>query len=296
MKNLMQVNLTALRAVEAVARLGSLRRAAEELGVTSGAISQQIIKAESQLGRTLFERDPKGMVVTQIGRDVAAHLSDGFSALSRGVALTQRNHDNAITISVAPVFAAKWLVRRLGRFSERHPDIRVRIDASGAYVRPEPGDVDACVRIGRGDWPGVKAEEILAQRVLPVCSPGLAENILDVADLAKVPIIREQANGFFGWDVWLSPNGASEDMLGTGPVFSDASLCLDAAIAGQGVFLALETLAESGLSQGQLVATLPGRFPAGISYWFIEPENHRRTQQVKVFRDWLFEELRSPHQ
>ncbi|MCY4179158.1 MAG: LysR substrate-binding domain-containing protein [Litoreibacter sp.] len=292
MKNLSQVNLSALRAFEAVARLGSLAAAASELGVTPGAVSQQVIKAEAQLGQMLFERRPKGMVATDLGREVAAHLSDGFAALSRGVALTQLGSENAITISVAPVFAAKWLVRRLGRFAERRPDVQVRIDASGAHVTPEYGNVDACIRVGRGDWPGVTAEEILPQRVLPVCAPAVAETVTELSDLAGLPIIREQANGLFGWEVWLSPNGEPESLLGDGPVFSDASLCLDAAMAGQGVFLALEALAEDGLSMGQLKPALLGRFPAGVSYWFVEPKTGRRPAQVQAFRDWIFEELR----
>ncbi|MEM1427869.1 MAG: LysR substrate-binding domain-containing protein [Pseudomonadota bacterium] len=290
MRELSNVNLTALRAVEAVARLGTLRAAATELGVTPGAVSQQIIKAEAQLDRTLFERRPKGLEPTELGREVATHLTDGFSSLARGVALTRQSTRNAITVSVAPVFAGKWLVWRLGRFSSAHPDLRVQIDASVALTVPRPGEIDACIRVGWGDWTGVRAEAILPQRVFPVCAPGLADRLRDVSDLAQVPIIREP-NAMFGWDVWLSPNGMSEDQLGEGPVFSDASLCLDAAVAGQGVFLAWETLAQDALAMGRIVTPFPGRFPTGISYWFVEPEGRPRPPQVEAFRRWLIEEL-----
>lgn len=292
MRELNRVNLGAMRAIEAVARLGSLRMAADELGVTPGAVSQQIIKAEGQLDRTLFVRHAKGLTPTDLGREVAAHLADGFAALARGVALTRRSASDAITISVAPVFAGKWLVWRLGRFAEAHPGMRVRIDADVALVEPRPGEVDACIRVGWGDWSGVSAEELYPQRVFPVCAPDMAERLSSVSDLARVPIIREPRS-MFGWDVWLAPNGMGEAELGEGPVFSDASLCLDAAVAGQGVFLAWETLAQDALSMGRLVAPFPGLIETGISYWFVEPEERRRSQQVEAFRSWLVKELRA---
>lgn len=291
MRDLNSVNLGALRAVESVARLGSLRTAADELGVTPGAVSQQIIKAEAQLNRRLFDRAPKGLVLTEIGRAVAVHLADGFVALSRGVTLTKRKSSDAITISVAPVFAGKWLVWRIGRFSQTYPEIRVRIDASVELTQPRAGEIDACIRVGWGDWPHVSAQELFPQRVFPVCAPGVADRLGDLGDLARAPIIREP-NSMFSWDVWLEPNGMNEGQLGDGPVYSDASLCLDAAIAGQGVFLAWETLAQDAISSGRLIAPFPGRFGTGISYWFVEPEESTRPPKIEAFHTWLVEELR----
>lgn len=290
MNELSTMNLTALRAVEAVARLGTLRAAADDLGVTTGAVSQQVIKAEAQLQRDLFERTPKGLKPTELGLEVAAHLTDGFAALARGVSLARRRSKNVITVSVAPVFAGKWLVWRLGRFTKAYPNIRVRIEASVDLFRPRPGEIDACIRVGWGDWSGVRAEQILEQRVFPVCAPDMAERLTSVSDLANVPIIREP-NSMFGWDVWLSPNGMSEDQLGDGPIFSDASLCIDAAVAGQGVFLAWETLAQDALAMGRITAPSPGRIATGVSYWFVEPDGLRRPPQVEAFRTWLVEEL-----
>lgn len=291
MAPLSKLNFSALRAVEAVARLGSLRLAANELGVTPGAVSQQILKAELQLERRLFERTQRGLVPTAVCLDLSTHLTDGFSKLALGVALTQTKPEDAITISVAPVFAAKWLVRRLGRFAELRPDIRVRIDASGAHATPSPGDVDACIRVGHGNWADLEVEEISPQRVLPVCAPALAERIHTVDDLACVPVIREKNNQLFDWAVWLRPNDALDIDLGEGPVFSDASLCLDAAAAGQGVFLSLEILARDAISSGQLTAALPGQFSTQVSYWFVEASGVRRQPHVSAFRNWLIEEM-----
>ncbi|MEP3947251.1 LysR substrate-binding domain-containing protein [Ascidiaceihabitans sp.] len=290
MKKLYGIHLSGLRAIEVLGRCGNLRDAAQELGVTSGAVSQQIIKAEAQLDCRLFERNPKGMVPTKIGQQVAEQLTQGFLSLAHGVALATEKRPDAITIAVPPIFAGKWLVWRLDRFSQAHPEVKVRIDASVDLVDPRMGEADACIRVGYGDWPGVLADELFPQRVFPVCAPHLAQRINGPEDLRQVPIVRD-TNTMFGWDVWLKPNEMTEECLGTGPEYSDAALCLDAAIAGQGIFLAWETLAQDALAMNQLVAPFPGRFRTGISYWFVEPEDWRRSTPVAAFRSWLVDEL-----
>lgn len=292
MRNLSRFHLTGLRAVEAAGRLGTLRAAAEELGVTIGAVSQQILKAEEQLGRPLFERLPKGLKPTPFGQDVLKYLSAGFAEISAGLALAERRRDDVLTVSVAPVFASKWLVWRLKRFHERYPDIRIRIDADVALVDPDMSDVDVCIRVGWGNWPLVKAEKLIDQLIFPVCSPSLAEALRKPADLATVPIIREPTP-MFGWNAWLGPNGLDESILGDGPVFSDASLCLDAAVAGQGVFLGWETLAGDAISFGRLTAPFPDRYATGIAYWFVTSRTLPPTRAVKAFHGWLKAELAS---
>ena len=290
MRNLNRFHLNGLRALEAAGRLGNLRAAAEELGVTIGAVSQQILKAEEQFGRPLFERHPKGLRPTAFGQEVLRYLSTGFAEIAAGLALAERRREGVLTVSVAPVFASKWLVWRLQRFRERHPELRIRIDADVSLVDPGSSDVDVCIRVGRGGWPNVKAEKLLDQLVFPVCSPALAERLRHPRDLGSVPIVREPTP-MFGWDAWLGPNGLDESILGDGPVFSDASLCLDAAVAGQGVFLGWETLAGDAIAMGRLAAPFPDRYDTGISYWFVTARSAPATRAVGAFRDWLTAEL-----
>ncbi|MBL4906933.1 MAG: LysR family transcriptional regulator, partial [Sneathiella sp.] len=147
MNNLNKVQLAGLRAIEAVGRLGTLRLAAEELGVTPGAVSQQVQKTEQQLGCLLFERRPKGLTATTMGAEVIRRLSSGMAELSAAVALTETREENVLTVSVAPVFAGKWLVWRLKSFNEQYPHIRVRVDASIDLVDPNISDVDVCIRV-----------------------------------------------------------------------------------------------------------------------------------------------------
>ncbi len=295
MKGLNEVHLGGLRAVEVVARRGTLQDAGRELGVTPGAVSQKIIKAEAQLGCRLFERTPKGMVPTRTGQQVTDHLSEGFGSILQAVEIASKRTTDAITIAVPPIFAGKWLVWRLNRFSAKHPGIKIRIDASVDLVDPRTGEADACIRVGLGDWPGVLSEELFPQRIFPVCAPSLVEQLKTPEDLTRVPIIRD-TNTMFSWDVWLNPNDLSAEQLGDGPELSDAALCLDTAIAGQGVFLAWETLAQDALSMGQLLAPFPGRFRTGFSYWFVEPDGRRRPAAVEAFKDWLVGELSGGHE
>ena len=286
MRNLNRTSLGGLRAIEAAGRLGSLRAAAAEIGVTVGAVSQQIQKAEQQLGRALFERLPKGLTPTAHGEAVIRHLTTGMSELSAAVALAERRREDTLTVSVAPVFAGKWLVWRLNDFHERHPDIRIRVDAAMPLVDPDTSDVDVCIRVGKGHWPDVDAERLVDQRVFPVCSPELARQLTAPEDLSRVPIIRD-AGQVYSWNIWLGPNGLDEAILGDGPVFSDGSLCLDAAIAGQGVFLAWEMLAADALRMGRVTAPFPGRHPTGYAHWFVVGKRLPKSRSVRDFETWL---------
>lgn len=292
MKNLNRIHLSGLRAAEAVGRLGSLRAAADELGVTPGAVSQQVQKVEGQLGRLLFLRTPKGLVPASDSLPLLRRMTSGMAELSGAVDMALGGHPNRITISVAPVFAAKWLVWRLPSFQAAHPDIQIGIDASASYVDPDRSEADACVRVGGGHWPESVVEKLAGQHVFPVCSPLLGERLKQPSDLPALPVIRDKGSRL-DWNLWLKPNGLESAQLSPGPVYSDASLCVDAAIAGQGVFLAWETLAEYALRAGHLVMPFPDRYPSGDAYWFVTGRVKRAGGAVRAFRDWLRTELRA---
>jgi DNA-binding transcriptional LysR family regulator len=281
-----RVPLQSLRAVEAVARLGTLRAAAEDMGVTPGAVSQQVIRAETILGLPLFDRKPSGMVPTTQGAEALLLLRRGFADLAAAVARAAPVGEDRITVSVAPILASRWLIWRLPKFRAAHPGIRVRIDAELALVDPAWGEVDLCVRVGRGGWPGLRAERLAPQVIFPVCAPDLAARIADHADLAHVPIIREtKAN--FGWEAWLGPEGRLDVVPGDGPLFSDAQLCLDAAISGEGVFLTFESLAADPLAMGRLSEPFRGRHATPNAYWLVTPADGPVRRPVRAFCDWL---------
>ncbi|MCA0921842.1 LysR substrate-binding domain-containing protein [Pseudooceanicola nanhaiensis] len=286
MDSLRNAPLNGLRAVEAVARLGSLRAAAAELGVSTGAVSQQVARTEAALGRQLFERAPGGLQVMPGAEDVMRLLSDGFGRIAAAVELTRRDRAQILTISVAPIFAARWLIWRLPEFTRAHPEIKVRLDSDVTLVDPNAGDVDFAIRIGRGPYPGLTADHLLDQLVIPVCNADWAARIKAPADFGKVPIIRD-ARAMFDWDVWLGPEGESPAILGEGPVFNEASLGLDAAMAGEGVLLAFETLCHDALERGQISAPIPRYHPTGLSYWLVSAAERSLSTPQRQFRTWL---------
>jgi DNA-binding transcriptional LysR family regulator len=290
MKDLSAVHLNGLRAVEAAGRLGSLQAAARELGVTIGAVSQQIIKTEKQLGRILFERSPRGLVPTLYGESFLPRLTSGFGMLDQAVSSARRRDETILTISVAPVFAARWLVHRLDHFTEKHPDIRLRIDATTALVNLESAGVDVGIRVGSGNWPGVKAELLLEQEIFPVCCPAIAEKLKEPRDVLGVPAVID-GRSMFSWETWLCEVGLSGEKMVARHVFNDASLCLDAAIAGQGVMLAWQTLAGYSIIERRLAVPYPVRVKTGFAHYFVTPPSRRETKTVSAFKQWVREEI-----
>ncbi|MBY6048638.1 LysR substrate-binding domain-containing protein [Vannielia litorea] len=285
MADLNDIPLNALRAAEAVARLGSLSRAGAELGVSPGAVSQQVARAEAALRRGLFERRPGGMVPLEGTEEVFANLREGFARLTRAAEAARRDRSHVLTVSVAPIFAARFLIWRLSDFTRAHPDIQVRIDSTPGLIDFAASDIDIAVRIGPGGYSGVSCERLFGQRIVPVCSAELAARVAGPEDFARLPIIRD-TSAMFGWDAWLGPEGA-EVTLGGGPEFSEASLCFDAAMAGQGVFLAFEVLAHDPLARGQVVAPVPRWHDTEHAYWLLHAEGRSLSNPARLFRRWI---------
>lgn len=289
---LSNLSLNALLAVEVVARLGTLSRAADELGITPGAVSQKIIATEKRLGATLFDRSPTGLKPTQLGAAIAADLTRGFARIQLAVDRIDARAERQLIVSATPIFATRWLIWRLPHFAAKHPQIRVDLRAEPENRNPDLTDVDLCIRLGTGQWPDVSAEGLFPQRVFPVCNQEIAERLQRPSDLMSVPIIRDERT-LFGWQVWLASEGLDAQDLPSGPSFSDAALCLDAAMTGAGVFLAWEALAKDPLANGRLVAPFAARRETGNSYWLVSGEDGIRSPVQRAFRTWLLEELGS---
>ena len=290
MNDLNRIHLNGLRALEAVGRLGSLQKAADELGVTVGAVSQQVIKAEEQFGHPVFERTSKGMRLTAFGTPLVEKLGLGFRQLAEAVAGARQRDEAILTISVAPILASRWLIHRIDRFSAAHPEIGLRIEATTALVDLARSDVDLAIRIGPGIWPGAKADYIMAQEMFPVCAPALAERLKGPEDLQTMPAVID-ANDAFTWDIWLARAGLAVPGPKTRHLFSDASLCLDAAIAGQGVLLGWPILASWALREGRLVAPLNIRVTTDKAYYFVSAPGVREPRKVTLFKAWMRSEI-----
>lgn len=285
-----RVHLNGLRAVETVARLGSLAVAAAELNVSVSAVSQQIKRTEKQLGQALFERTPGGLVLTEFGTVFTTRLSAGFRELAQAVALAGEATECTLVVSVAPAFASKWLLPRLSRHFARHPNVLLRIDASARIADLDHSDIDIAIRLGDGKWPDSRAELLLAQEVFPVCAPSIAAKLKSIEDLAQTCAITDE-RAMISWDSWFKAAGAEPVTFLKGARFTDPMLCLESAIAGHGVMLAWQLLTADALADGRLVAPFGVRAESGLGYWLVTSQTKGESRKVRDFKAWIREEI-----
>lgn len=285
-----RVHLNGLRAVETVARLGSLAAAAAELNVSVSAVSQQVKRTEKQLGQALFERTPGGLVLTEFGTAFTARLSAGFRELAQAVALADEASECTLVVSVAPAFASKWLLPRLSRHFARHPNVLLRIDASGRIADLDHSDIDIGIRMGDGKWPDVHAELLLAQEMFPVCAPSIAAKLKSIEDLAQTCAITDERS-MISWDSWFEAAGVAPVTFLKGARFTDPMLCLESAIAGHGVMLAWQLLTADALADGRLVAPFGVRAESGLGYWMVTSATKSESRKVRDFKTWIREEI-----
>lgn len=288
MPTLNQIHLNGLRAVETALRRGNLQMAAEELGVTPSAVSQQIARTEAQLGRRLFDRSPDGLSPTPFGAAMGRRLSEGFAELSAAVALA--DEDETLVVSAAPAFASRWLMPRLMRHFRLHPDILLRIDASPKLVDLDRSDIAAAVRLGKGDWPGVNADLLFEVSEFPVCTPEMAKGLRRIEDLASATLIMDD-NTMLGWGMWFAAAGVEPIAMQPGARFSDPMLCLESVLEGHGVMLAWDLLAGEALRDGRLVAPFGVQAATGLGYYVCTSGKRQIDRKTRNFIRWLKAEV-----
>ena len=283
--------LNALKAFEAAGRHLSFTRAAEELHVTQAAISHQIKSLEEQLGIRMFRRGPRGLLLTDAGQSYLPDVREAFQRLNAATErLLQDDASGAITVSVLASFAARWLVPRLTRFREDHPDIEVRVSADERLVDFDRDDVDVAIRYGRGDYPGLQADRFLTEELFPVCSPSLLERLpLDrPEDLGRHTLLHDDMR--IDWSMWLLAAGVEGADPRRGPSFNDSSMVLQAAVDGQGVALGRSALALDDLAAGRLVRPFEFSLPTEYAYYILCPERTANRPSIKTFREWLLKQ------
>jgi DNA-binding transcriptional LysR family regulator len=290
MANPFPIPLNAIRAIEIVARRGALAPAAEELGVTPGAVSQHLRRAEERLGIELFERTPQGLRASEELRQILPQLTAGFVALQDALGSLRKADEHVLNLTVGSVFASRWLIWRIGKFSARYPDVETRLVVTGKILDLLRGDIDCAIRFGRGDWPDVDAEMIGGSRYSPVVAPALAHLLKTPADLAKVPVIRDTTT-MLSWDAWFQAAGLNAPPETTGPTYDDPALAFDAAISEQGVLLAVDQMSADAVSDGRLVRPFAGVVENRLGYWFVTAKGRREPKRVRLFREWLRSEV-----
>lgn len=291
-------SLNALRAFEAVARHRSIKKAAAELHVTPAAVSQQVKGLEADVGAALLRRLVGGLALTEAGESGLADLREGFGYLTRAVRkMRAKRGRQLLTVSVDPSFAATWLVARLDRFKQAHPEIDLLLEASSASADLARDGIDAAIRYGSGDFPGLHAVRLFGEAVFPVCSPTLLEEphpLREPADLRWHTLLHLEWTPAKGewpdWRAWLRAVGVEGIDVERGPRFTEHSMALQAAMEGQGVALGSTALVADALAAGRLVWPFDFCVPTAFAYYLVCLEQRAEEPPIAAFRDWLVAE------
>lgn len=281
--------LAALRAFEATARHLSVKHAAQELSVTPTAVSHQLRLLEQVLGVTLFERLPRRLVLSAHGAALYPGTREGFDALERAVGrLRAPPSRKTLTVSATPAFAARWLLPRAPRLRAVAPEFDLHVHASLDAVDLHAGHADAAIRYGSGKWRGLDAELLWRERFAPVCSPLLG--VKSAAGLRRQTLLHHQwrshARRPITWALWQQEAGLDRLDAASGPVFSDETHAILAALGGQGVALLSLTLVEEELRSGALVQPC-GPAIEGDGYYLVYPAHRRDDDAVRAVRAWI---------
>lgn len=289
----------------------SLKRAAAELHVTPAAVSHQIKALEEYLGVKLFERFNRRLQLTAAARAGLPKLNAGFDMLAQAVAQMRPRDDSALLmVTVAPSFAARWLMPRLHRFFAAHPDVEVRVSARtrmlgrNTQLSPERATVerwleesDVGIIYGHGDYPGLRVDKLLPLTIAPICSPELLKGehpLRNAQDLQHHTLVHDDTGVMYDnmsfWDVWLEASGVQGIDTNRGSHFSQPVLAIEAADDHLGVVATFPVLASAEISAGRLVLPFDLQVPLRSAYYLVSDMTAAERPVVAAFREWLLTE------
>jgi LysR family glycine cleavage system transcriptional activator len=290
---------TALRTFEAVARLRGFGRAAEELGVTQSAVSQQVKALEEWLGLRLVSRGGGRAAPTDEGARLAAAVAQGFghvAGICRELRET-RGEPLSIAVSCLPGFAYVWLIPRLIGFDQKHPDHPVSIATTPALATFVDDDVDIAIRYGPGAYGGLHVECLLRETLFPVCAPSLlAEGppLCSPADLARHTLLVDEIADLGvsppTWAFWAAQTGTALPRPARTRRFGQSNMVVQAAERGLGVALGRSPLVADALARGTLVRPFRGTVASNFAYWLVCPHDALQAPRLRAFRDWVMDE------
>lgn len=285
----MSIPFRAITAFHAAARTGSMQQAAEILGVTPSAVSQQIQIIETHIGVRLFSRKGRKSVLTEAGERYYEMIRD---EVDRITAATERmrglNSYTALNVRIAPTFATKWVMPRLDQFLELHPDIELRLDATNEPPDFARENIDLEIRHGAGPWRGLHVECLAVEPMEVLCSPDYAAaGSLRPADLEGHRLIHSVKN-VVQWSDWFQHQGHPMPSQPRRVLFDRAHMSIDLAVNGHGLALESCLTASAEIASGHLVRAISGTSPiTQKSLWLVCPQSHLNRRKVRRFCDWL---------
>jgi len=287
--------LAAVRVFEAAARHQSFTQAAAELGMTQAAVSYQIRLIEERLGVPLFIRTGKRVQLSSAGERLAPTMTEALDRLASAFdEVTGRSH-GTLNLSVIPTFASNWLAQRMGRFQDAHPALPVRLSTSRHLVDFSCNEIDAAIAVGTGDWPGLECHELVKADFTPMLAPHLMEHIGGLRmpqDLLACPLINPSDAL---WTLWFEAAGVDRPVPNEDNGSNMGSQHLEgiAAVAGQGAAILTPFFHAESLAAGRLIQPFDLVCSSGKSYWLCYPRARRNTLKIRIFRNWILNELRN---
>ena len=282
--------LGSLRVFVMVAECRSFTLAADALGVSVSAASMQVRSLEEYLGLPLFRRNGRMVEPTAEAAQLLPRIRDALAALQFAVDDARAARSSGMLhISVLPSFAVQWLSSRLEDFEKRHPHIQLRVEASSVAVDFTATGIHAAVRFGAGGWPGVHAEKLLDEWLVPVCRPDLLEKhgpVESHEDLSRYRLLHSTTEP---WTIWLS-GLPDERWPETGLGFDDSATIVRLAVAGGGLALARWSLISEEVRSGALAIASRRITPFGRRYYFVCSPKARALKKLEAFRAWVFEQ------
>lgn len=282
-------SITALRALEALERLGSASAVADEMALTQSAVSRQLQTLETQLQAQLISRDKKNLSLTSAGREYVRQIRPALSQIAEAaLGLHVTPVGGTLNLAILPTFGMRWLVPRLPDFARLHPDITINMSTR---LRPfsfavEP--FDAALHFGEPDWPGTDRLLLQVERLLPVCAPDLLPtgSPSDPKDLLRLPLLHIQTRPQ-AWSDWFRQQGVTQSGPLPGMIHDQFTTIMQAAIHGLGIALLPSYLVEQDLATGALVAAYSGHVETVGEYYLVWPEDKSQDRNLRHFRHWL---------
>ncbi|WP_149086550.1 LysR substrate-binding domain-containing protein [Pseudomonas prosekii] len=289
--------LNALKAFEVAGSTGSFTRAAELLNVTQSAVSRQVRQLEEQLGENLLERRHHHLDLTSAGRVLLRALHQSFDKIELTVrSIQQKTHSNRLHINAPPTFTNRWLMPRLGRLREKHPELELSITTRLQDSLAEASTLDCAIRFGNGEWDGLDSSLLIQERHIAVCAPTLyarewSEQGLDLNRLTLLHVLAREDQRYLTWKHWLDAARITGVDTQGGYEFDLLDLAIRAAVDGLGITIADWHMVASELSSGQLAQVLNVHVDGHQSYWLVTRPEQTELPQLQLFSEWLQEEI-----
>ncbi len=279
---------SALRALEALDRLGSATAAASELDLTQSAVSRQLQSLEEQLGVPMFVRQGRRLVLTPEASDYAGVVRGALQKITQAaLKLTMNPAGGGLNLAILPTFGMRWLVPRLGDFAQNHPDVTLNLSTRLKPFNFSEDPFDAAIHFGGPDWPGTQSLRLRAETVVAVCAPEVLESrVLHYAsDLRALPLLHIETRPD-AWEEWFAKHGVDTGHI-TGTIYDQFTTITQAALHGLGVALLPDYLAEQDLAAGRLVTAWGGPTPSDGAYHLVWPIEKSHDAALLKFREWL---------